>query len=266
MVLVRYPLRCVTLLLRTILILFQDTVDNTDERIELRADRRPRPDITRWHRIAQHLPDRARVDPKTTSRFALAQTLNHYRVANPPIQFHSLHPPPFAPKCKGISLTEFCSGATRLSGRFSEGLLLRRSHVPLFHYCESALLHGRDPIARSTASRSFSFRGNQFDPLDTREGTRDSFPISSAIVLQPTQDDAKSVFGALWVVRPIILKNEQHTRRWPNVRVKSTRQRLWCMDLRISISGSASVFESLSCLSSSTHRVATISPEPSTGS
>ena len=43
-------------------------------------------------------------------------------------------------------------------------------------------------------------------------------------------------------------------------------RRLWCMDLRISISGSASVFESLSCLSSSTHRVATISPEPSTGS
>ena len=125
-----YPLRCVTLLLRTILILFQDTVDNTDERIELRADRRPRPDITRWHRIAQHLPDRARVDPKTTSRFALAQTLNHYRVANPPIQFHSLHPPPFALKCKGLSLTEFCSGATRLSGRFSEGLLLRRSQSP----------------------------------------------------------------------------------------------------------------------------------------
>ena len=41
---------------------------------------------------------------------------------------------------------------------------------------------------------------------------------------------------------------------------------LWCKDLRISISGSASVFESLSCLSSSTHRVATISPVPSTGS
>ena len=132
-----YPLRCVTLLLRTILILFQDTVDNTDERIELRADRRPRPDITRWHRIAQHLPDRARVDPKTTSRFALAQTLNHYRVANPPIQFHSLHPPPFAPKCKGLSLTEFCSGATRLSGRFSEGLLLRRSQAE-FHGLQDA--------------------------------------------------------------------------------------------------------------------------------
>ena len=144
-----YPLRCVTLLLRTILILFQDTVDNTDERIELRADRRPRPDITRWNRIAQHLPDRARVDPKTTSRFALAQTLNHYRVANPSIQFHSLHPPPFAPKCKGLSLTEFCSGATRLSGRFSEGLLLRRSQPRT----------GRT----STATRSPSSSSRPFD-------------------------------------------------------------------------------------------------------
>ena len=78
---------------------------------------------------ANYILGPALVDPKTTSRFALAQTLNHYRVANPPIQFHSLHPPPFAPKCKGLSLTEFCSGATRLSGRFSEGLLLRRSHM-----------------------------------------------------------------------------------------------------------------------------------------
>ena len=109
-----YPLRCVTLLLRTILILFQDTVDNTDERIELRADRRPRPDITRWHRIAQHLPDRARVDPKTTSRFALAQTLNHYRVANPPIQFHSLHPPTLRSK---------------MQRAIADGILLRRNQI-----------------------------------------------------------------------------------------------------------------------------------------
>ena len=125
-----YPLRCVTLLLRTILILFQDTVDNTDERIELRADRRPRPDITRWHRIAQHLPDRARVDPKTTSRFALAQTLNHYRVANPPIQFPLASSPTLRSKMQraiadGILLRRNQTPA----GRFSEGLLLRRSHA-----------------------------------------------------------------------------------------------------------------------------------------
>jgi hypothetical protein len=30
---------------------------------------------------------------------------------------------------KGLSLTDYCSGATRQSGRFSEGLLLRRSQA-----------------------------------------------------------------------------------------------------------------------------------------
>jgi hypothetical protein len=63
------------------------------EGIQLRTDRRPPPDITRWNRIAQHLPDRARIDPKAASRFALAQPLYHYRVPHPRIQFHSLHPP-----------------------------------------------------------------------------------------------------------------------------------------------------------------------------
>ena len=43
------------------------------------------------------------------------------------MQFHSLHPPAFAAIRKGLSLTEFYSGATRLSDRFNEGLLLRRS-------------------------------------------------------------------------------------------------------------------------------------------
>ena len=121
------PLRCVPLLLRTPFILFQNTVDNADEGIELRAHWRPRPDITRWDRITQHLPDRARINPKTTSRFSLAQPIYHYRVAHPRIQFHSLHPPPFAAIRKGLSLTEFYAGATTHSGRFSEGLLFRRS-------------------------------------------------------------------------------------------------------------------------------------------
>ena len=96
--------------------------------------------------------------------------------------------------------------------------------VPLFHYRESALLHGREPIAGSTGSRNQSLRADQLDPVDSREGTRDGFPILSAIVLQPTQDDAKTVFGRLWVVRPIALKSELHPRRRPNVRVKGTHQ------------------------------------------
>ncbi|WP_368413203.1 hypothetical protein, partial [Dongia sp.] len=35
-------------------------------------------------------------------------------------------PPPSANQAKGYLLPDFYSGATRLSGRFSEGLLLRR--------------------------------------------------------------------------------------------------------------------------------------------
>ena len=70
----------------------------------------------------------------------------------------------------------------------------RQVGVPLFHYRESTLLHGRKPIVPSTGSRNAPSRADQFDPLDTREGTRDGFPIFSAIVLQPTQDDAKTVF------------------------------------------------------------------------
>ncbi|WP_368412848.1 flagellar biosynthetic protein FliR, partial [Dongia sp.] len=37
-------------------------------------------------------------------------------------------PPPSANQAKGYLLPDFYSGATRLSGRFSEGLLLRRLH------------------------------------------------------------------------------------------------------------------------------------------
>ncbi|WP_303983986.1 hypothetical protein, partial [Dongia mobilis] len=39
-------------------------------------------------------------------------------------------PPPSANQAKGYLLPDFYSGATRLSGRFSEGLLLRRLHGP----------------------------------------------------------------------------------------------------------------------------------------
>ena len=69
---------------------------------------------------------------------------------------------------------------------------------------------------------------------------------------------------ASYLVHEVILARDE--KRQLRLQAQFARVRLWCMDLRISISGSASVFESLSCLSSSTHRVATISPEPSTGS
>src|ERR1700726_3538933 len=51
---------------------------------------------------------------------------NLYRVTNPPIKLHPLHPPPSAITPKGYLLPEFDSGATGLTGRFNEGFLLRR--------------------------------------------------------------------------------------------------------------------------------------------
>ena len=122
-----YPLRCVTLLLRTILILFQDTVDNTDERIELRADRRPRPDITRWHRIAQHLPDRARVDPQRAA--CRVGSADHYPRFRQPGPYVPLASSTTAFDAKAYAQRSSPSGATRrFYGRFTpEGSLLRRS-------------------------------------------------------------------------------------------------------------------------------------------
>ena len=119
------PLRRVTLLLRTVLILRQDLLDDTGERVELGPD----PHIAGRHRETEHLLHCPRINPKMTSRFPLALPIDHHRVTHPRIQIHSLHPPPFAQMHKGLSLTEFYSGATRLSGRFNEGLLLRRSHT-----------------------------------------------------------------------------------------------------------------------------------------
>ena len=83
----------------------------------------------------------------------------------------------------------------------------------------------------------------------------------------PFEDFVSHVLSLLWPVKRSVASSDK--RHLPDIGLGNAFERidrLWCMDLRISISGSASVFESLSCLSSSTHRVATISPEPSTGS
>jgi hypothetical protein len=96
-------------------------------------------------------------------------------VAHPRIQFHSLHPPPFAAIRKGLSLTEFYSGATRFSGRFSEGLLLRRSH----------LLEGVwvDPLAAYWTS---IFRSQEFrTPAAPEE--QQQIPLSLLVRLAPVQ-------------------------------------------------------------------------------
>src|SRR5271165_3957835 len=120
------PLRGMPLLPRPALILRQDTVDDPGERIQLRTRRRPAPPVPGRYREHQHLGYCPRVNPKLSRRFPSAQTLDLYRVTNPPIKLHHFHPPPSAITPKGYLLPESYSGATGLTGRFNEGFLLRR--------------------------------------------------------------------------------------------------------------------------------------------
>src|SRR5437764_7816093 len=122
------PLRGVPLLSRPTFIRRQDPVDDPGKRIQLRTRRRPAPPVSGWHRKRQHLGYCPRVNAKLPRRFPPAQTLDLYRVTNPPIKLNHLHPPPSAITPKGYLLPEFYSGATGLTGRFNEGFLLRRLH------------------------------------------------------------------------------------------------------------------------------------------
>ena len=109
------PLRRVPLLRRSALILFQDPIDDPDERIQLRTRRRTAAPVSRRHRERQHLRHRPRVDAKTTRRLATTDPLNPNRVANPPIQLHALHPPALCVQRKELP---------------AAGILLRRNRTP----------------------------------------------------------------------------------------------------------------------------------------
>src|SRR6266567_660229 len=98
------PLRGMPLLPRPTLILRQDTVDDPGERVELRTRRRPAPPVPGRNRKRQHLGYFPRIDPKLPRCFPSAQTLDLYRVTNPPIKLHHLHPPPSAITPKGYLL------------------------------------------------------------------------------------------------------------------------------------------------------------------
>jgi len=98
------PLRGMPLFPRPALILRQDTVDDPGEWIELRTRRWSPPPVPRRNRERQHLGYCPRVDPKLPRRFPSAQTLDLYRVTNPSIKLHYLHPPPSAVTPKGYLL------------------------------------------------------------------------------------------------------------------------------------------------------------------
>src|ERR1035437_3824374 len=91
------PLRGMLLLGRLTLIVLQDTVDDPDERIQLRPRRRPVPPVSRRHRERQHFRHRPRVDPKPTRRLPSAHPLHIHRSPHLPVQFHAFHPSALCP-------------------------------------------------------------------------------------------------------------------------------------------------------------------------
>ena len=123
------PLRGMPLLSRPTFIRRQDPVDDPSIRIQLRTRRRSAPPVPGGHRKRQHLRYRPRVDPKAPRRFPPAHTFNLNRKTNLSVKLHALHPSAPAAFRQRPSLPDFYSGATGLSGRFSEGFLLRRLHL-----------------------------------------------------------------------------------------------------------------------------------------
>ena len=85
-------------------------------------------------RESQHLRHRPRIDPKAPCCFPSAQSLHVHRSSNRR-RFHPLHPS--ANLCRSpanrLLLRDFYSGATALSGCFTEGFSLWRSPPP--RYC-----------------------------------------------------------------------------------------------------------------------------------
>src|SRR5436305_13623446 len=95
------PLRGVPLLSRPTFIRRQDPVDDPGKRIQLRTRRRPAPPVSGWHRKRQHLGYCPRVNAKLPRRFPSAQTLDLYRVTNPPIKLNPPSSPALGNYAKG---------------------------------------------------------------------------------------------------------------------------------------------------------------------
>lgn len=101
------PLRGVPLLRWATLIIFQDPIDDTNERVQLRPGRRVATPVPGRNQEGQHLRYRPRIQPKPPSRLATAQTLNPHRLADLPVKFHAIHPSALCTPCKELSAEAF---------------------------------------------------------------------------------------------------------------------------------------------------------------
>ena len=90
---VEYPLRRVALLAVNRSVLFQYTVNDIGEGVELRALRRLTAPISRRHRVRQHLLHGISRNTKSTGCLSLAQPINMAPKSDSSIKLHGVHPP-----------------------------------------------------------------------------------------------------------------------------------------------------------------------------
>jgi len=101
------PFRGVPLLDRLGLIVFQNPVDEPDERIQLRPCWRPATPVPARNREGQHLRYLPWIQPEPTPCLATAQTIDPHRMADLPVKFHAFHPPALCTPCKELSAEAF---------------------------------------------------------------------------------------------------------------------------------------------------------------
>ena len=110
------------------------------------------------HRELHHLVHGPRVDPEPPRRRPLAQTLNANRMPNPQIiRPRSSSPALCRLKAKRLSAAGFLLRRHRETGRFSEGLLLRR------------LQPRQIPLRAIDGAIEYTWRGDLVDPQGCKE-------------------------------------------------------------------------------------------------
>lgn len=128
---IKDPLRCVPLLGRCGVIRLYNRINGRGKSVELGTRWRLATPVARRHRMAQHLRHRLRINAKPPRSFPLAHSLNMARMAYPCIQLHWLHPHPSgrSNRPEDKQATEFYAAAARQTGRFREGVSLRRLQI-----------------------------------------------------------------------------------------------------------------------------------------
>ena len=122
------------LLLRPVLIVTEDLIDDPREGLQLRTPDRLLPAIPRRQAVAQHLAHRLSGQPEAARRRALAPPLHIHAAPHRRIELHSIHPSCVPQNTLGMLGGPLeRSGFPPPSGGFTPSrcglFLLRRSHV-----------------------------------------------------------------------------------------------------------------------------------------